>query len=811
MKRANILMLLGLLSCGWMSAQNTSIQIGTNPTGAVFVVDGTPYTATQVFNWPSGSAHVVQFPLSMDAQGDILPYQVSTTSGTHYQFNDWSDNAGLLLAGQNPNITITANASLTSLIANLTPLFEVNLVLNGDGQGAATGCGGAPGNPNQLGPVSGVVYIDGTCFSNTSNLYIPGGTHILNAFPYPGWVFYSWDINGNTTTSALTSINVTTGINITPFFSVAKQVQFLTNPLGLNILLNGETIQTSLYGPSTSGTNCTPVNTNLPPDPPSSFPPLCIGQVDLLPGSSNHLAAVTPQLDANANAWVFAGFSNGLGQNGVYTPDSNVDIQDTVTANFIPGERITINTSPVGLPLVVDGRSNWPAYNFIWGQGETHTISAPAQATDATGRVWVFASWSNAGPATQTLTVPGNGMFLTATYTELEQVTVSSNPPGLTFVIDGSNCTTPCALNKAAASQSQITIPGSIPSTPSSRNDFISWSDGSTATSRTVTFNQNSLTLTANYQTSYLLTASSNPANTATFQFSPPSPDGFYAAGTQVSVTVTANTNYKFAHWDGDLSGAYATGTLSMSTPHNVIADTVSAPSPTSAGIETAAGPTPDGSVAAGSLIAIYGQNFAPAFQLGPSNPLAQSIGNVTVTANNQLLPLLFVSPGQLAAQVPWEVQPGTYNLAVHTTGQPDVDGTMIVARDAPAIFTQPNSQNLPLILALHQDGSVITLSSPARPNEQISIYGTGFGPFSTPIPDGFPPSGTNTYTAVDPITITAGAVQVQPDSATAAAGMVGMTIVKMTITSAFPSATTVNLTVTVNGKVSTAVTLPLQ
>jgi uncharacterized protein (TIGR03437 family) len=810
MKRANILILLGLLSCGWLSAQNTSIQIGTIPSGAVFIVDGNAYTTTQIFEWPSGSAHVVQFPLAVSPQGTTLPYQASNILGVEYQFNSWTDNAGLLQAGQNPTITISASPSLTSLFANLTPLYQLNVTLNGDGQGALSGCNGAPGNPNQNGLVSGIVYLDSNCISNSSNLYVTGGTHILNAFPYPGWVFYAWDINGSMNTSALTSINVTSGTNITAYFSIAKQVQFLTNPLGLTVLLDGETVQTSIYGGS-SGTNCTPVNTNLPPNPPSGLPPLCVGQADLLPGSTHHIAAPSPQSDAHGNYWVFSTFSNGLGQNGVYVPDFNVDTQDVITANFNPAERIILATSPVGLPLVVDGRSNYSVYSFVWGQGETHTFTAPAQSTDANGRVWVFSAWSNGGPETQTLTVPGNGLFLTAVYTELNQVTVNSNPQGLPFVIDGNNCITPCPLNKGVGSTSQITIPSSVPSTPTSRNDFVAWSDGSTATSRTVTFSQNTLALTANYQTSYLLTAMSNPANTATFQFSPPSPDGFYATGTQVSVTVTANTNFKFAHWDGDLSGTYPTGSLSMTTPHNVIADTVSAPSPTTAGIETAAGPTPDGSVAAGSLIAIYGQNFAPAFQMGPSNPLAQSIGNVTVTVNNQLLPLLFVSPGQLAAQVPWELQPGSYNLAVHTTGQPDVDGIMIVGRDAPAIFTQPNSQNLPLILALHQDGSVITLSSPARPNEQISIYGTGFGPFSTPIPDGFPPSATNTYTAVDPITIMAGTVQVQPDSATAAAGMVGMTIVKITITSAFPSATAVNLTMTVNGKVSSPVTLPLQ
>ena len=87
---------------------------------------------------------------------------------------------------------------------------------------------------------------------------------------------------------------------------------------------------------------------------------------------------------------------------------------------------------------------------------------------------------------------------------------------------------------------------------------------------------------------------------------------------------MTPNNGYKFVSWGGDLSGSFAPGMLTMSTPHNVIANLASVPFIPPAGIESAAGPTPDGSVASGSLIAIYGQDLAPSFQIGPSSPLAK-------------------------------------------------------------------------------------------------------------------------------------------------------------------------------------------
>src|SRR5579885_3037606 len=108
----------------------------------------------------------------------------------------------------------------------------------------------------------------------------------------------------------------------------------------------------------------------------------------------------------------------------------------------------------------------------------------------------------------------------------------------------------------------------------------------------------------------------------------PPSPDGYYLSGTPVAITASANNGYKFAHWEGDLSGTLPSGYLTMSSPHTVQADFAAVPYIPPAGIQSVTGPTPSGAVAPGSLISIYGQNLAPSFQIGPTNPLSQTINN---------------------------------------------------------------------------------------------------------------------------------------------------------------------------------------
>ena len=69
-----------------------------------------------------------------------------------------------------------------------------------------------------------------------------------------------------------------------------------------------------------------------------------------------------------------------------------------MTAKYIPAGLVTILTQPVGLKIKVDGQYNvLNPYYFAWGIGETHHLEAPAQQTDAQGRVWQFSSWSNGG------------------------------------------------------------------------------------------------------------------------------------------------------------------------------------------------------------------------------------------------------------------------------------------------------------------------------------------------------------------------------------------------------------------------------
>jgi uncharacterized protein (TIGR03437 family) len=821
MKSWKPLAILGLLAGTGVWAQDVSqITIGTSVPGPNFMVDGTTYTQTQVFVWPTGSKHTLQFLFSVDpTTGLTLGYQDTSGDTIRYTFGGWTTNTGNLTQTNEAILSITASPDLTSIIAQITVSYKMHITF-WLSPGLAD-CNGAPGDAPQDGWRYGVVYVDGACLTTDTDIFLSAGPHQLNAFAFPGFVFANWYIDGNAPNSAFYSYNMTHAVTVIPNFQPAKRVQFRTNPTNLVMLVDHEPINAQPGLPSNplpagnSSISCTPNYASIPGNAPSGFTPLCYGDFDFLPGSAHQIGAPQSQRDIYGKLWVFSSFSDGLPQNGTYIADYNTGTPDLVIATFVPGAYISFLTNPPGLGLSVDGRTNWPGYTFVWGYGETHTVSAPATQADSKGRKYNFQSWSNKGPATQTLVVPSDGseINMTANYQELGQVQITSNPPGLTLTADGSTCVTPCSLDRVAGTTIVVTAPASVPNTQLSRFDFDNFSGAAgSGTSVSVTFTGDLLVVSANYHTSWALQTASNPANQAQFKFSPSSPDGYFADGTQISITVVPNGGYRFTSWSGDLSGVFTTAYLTMSAPHSVTASLAPSPYIPPAGIVTAAGPNPGGTIGPGSVISIFGQNLAPSLQIGQTNPLAQAIGGVTVTVGNYLLPLMFVSPGQINAQVPVELTDGNYTLAVHQAGQPDVNGAFTVQRDSPGVFTQANPQNTPLVLALHADGTPVTSDSPAQRNETISIYGTGFGPFDhTPV-DGFVVAPGSGWLLTDPVTIvTDSGLTFTPSWAGAAEGMVGTAIVQLIINDQIPTATTLNMQVTVNSVPSNTVQLPVQ
>src|ERR1039457_6040398 len=95
-------------------------------------------------------------------------------------------------------------------------------------------------------------------------------------------------------------------------------------------------------------------------------------------------------------------------------------------------------------------------------------------------------------------------------------------------------------------------------------------------------------------------------------------------------------------------------------------------------------------SFAPGALISIFGANFSSSTGQPAAFPLPTSLAGASVqlAGSGEALPLWYVSPTQINAQLPYGVPVGQVQLRVVTAaGNSDLD-TITVVASAPKIFT---------------------------------------------------------------------------------------------------------------------------
>jgi uncharacterized protein (TIGR03437 family) len=164
-----------------------------------------------------------------------------------------------------------------------------------------------------------------------------------------------------------------------------------------------------------------------------------------------------------------------------------------------------------------------------------------------------------------------------------------------------------------------------------------------------------------------------------------------------------------------------------------------------------------------GSLVSIFGADFASSNAEASAIPLPPTLGGVSVTVGGTPAPLLFVSPSQINVQVPWEVSGSTADIVV-TTAQ----GTALAPFSAsigpvsPGIFTTQSGKGQ--AIAINPDGSLAGPTGsipglavhPVNVGDALIILATGLGAVSPSIADGAAAGDTLRYTSATP-TVTIG------------------------------------------------------
>jgi uncharacterized protein (TIGR03437 family) len=143
------------------------------------------------------------------------------------------------------------------------------------------------------------------------------------------------------------------------------------------------------------------------------------------------------------------------------------------------------------------------------------------------------------------------------------------------------------------------------------------------------------------------------------------------------------------------------------------------------------------GPVSPGEIVVITGSGLGPG-QLIPATPGANGLysaqlSGTTVQFNGTPAPLIYTGAGQVGAQVPDSVSVGTAQVTVTYAGRTSASFPVQVTQYAPGVFTL-DSTGKGQAVALNQDGSINTASTPAQAGNLISLYATGGGQGDGPV-----------------------------------------------------------------------------
>ncbi|MCA2968680.1 MAG: hypothetical protein INH43_09205 [Acidobacteriaceae bacterium] len=147
----------------------------------------------------------------------------------------------------------------------------------------------------------------------------------------------------------------------------------------------------------------------------------------------------------------------------------------------------------------------------------------------------------------------------------------------------------------------------------------------------------------------------------------------------------------------------------------------------------------PNGSLAQGSMIAIFGRNLGPAsIALAQSFPLPRNLGGtaarLTAGGANYDLILTYSVASQVGAIIPSNTPVGAAQLTVTFGGQTSANFAVNIVRSSFGIFTANQGGSGPAIAQnfnSQTDQPINSILNAARPGQTITLWGTGLGPIS--------------------------------------------------------------------------------
>ncbi len=259
----------------------------------------------------------------------------------------------------------------------------------------------------------------------------------------------------------------------------------------------------------------------------------------------------------------------------------------------------------------------------------------------------------------------------------------------------------------------------------------------------------------------------------------------------EVAINVTANAP-GFPQATSRIAGAVVPNAVPVLTPNGTL---------------HSFDPLVGGALAPGTIVAIYGQNLAATAAQPTTIPLPATFNGTSAIIGGMEAPLYYVSPTQVNAQIPFELQPGSqYDVIVSANGALTNSQPIQLSAATPGLAAFSDGT----LIAQHSDGSLVSRSSPAMAGEYLVAYLAGLGDTNVPVASGAAsPSSPLAQPSATPA-LTIDKTQYPILFAGLTPGLVGLYQMNFQVPAGLPAGN-ITIVVSQNGQPSNQTVLPYQ
>jgi len=204
--------------------------------------------------------------------------------------------------------------------------------------------------------------------------------------------------------------------------------------------------------------------------------------------------------------------------------------------------------------------------------------------------------------------------------------------------------------------------------------------------------------------------------------------------------------------------------------------------------------------VAPGGLMAVLGTNLSGTNQATNEVPLPTVINDSCLTVNGAPVPLMFVSPTQVNAEMPAQAS-GNVAIVMHTPGGVSNTFLLTLLSGAPAVFltTLDGVPNVPAIVRW-ENNLVVTSTNPVHRGDILTIYLTGLGAVNPPVSDGAAGQANPLSTTLINPVVEIGGINAPVLFSGLVPGYPGMYVLNVSVPDSTPQGLSVPLTISENG-----------